>query len=115
MKLGRIIPLMLMTLSAQGLHATNALGSGTITSIGSSFSNPSLVYFGISPTPQAKAGCSTHSTYQFEFDSTVPEGKILYAAILAAKVSGSTILVYGSGTCLPGQQMEGIGYWIIDP
>lgn len=101
-----------------GVACANASGTGTITLIGgtlASASHPSSVYFGISPAPSGRAACNTHDNYQFVFDPGTPDGRTLYAALLAVQASGKSIRVQGTGTCILGQPMEGVLYWNFAP
>lgn len=95
--------------------SANALGGGVVVRVGGVFGSPSSVYFAILPVPTGRAACNSNASYQFVFDPSTSEGKALYSALLTAKATGTNILVYGTGTCILGQAMEGVSYWILDP
>lgn len=112
--LGTLILLMLDS----GTAYASASANGTITLIGgmvADASHPASIYFGISPAPAGRATCNTHNNYQFVFDPSTPDGKALYAALLAVQASGKSIRVQGTGTCILGQPMEGVLYWNFAP
>jgi hypothetical protein len=114
----RFFQILAFLLLGTGLAHANASGSGTITLIGGIFPNASYygaIYFGISPVPTGRAACNSNNYYQFVFDPTTPEGKALYAALLAVQASGKQIYVYGTGTCVLNQPMEGVSFWNFVP
>jgi hypothetical protein len=71
---------MLATLLALSATATQAgaaaYGMGKITQIGGQGSGANIVYFGLTPAPVGRAGCNTHSTYQFIIDISTADGTI---------------------------------------
>jgi hypothetical protein len=106
-----------MLVAASVCHAI-ASGSGTVSYIGGMFQSPSYprsVYFGITPAPINRESCNNNSSYQFVFDPSTDDGKALYAALMMAISTGRQIYVYGTGSCVLGQAMEGVSFWSMVP
>lgn len=114
MKLGLVFSLVI---AAAGSAWANGSGTGTVTVIGGQFADgsyPASVYFGISPAPTGRPGCSTSGSYHFVFDPSTAQGKALYAALLVAKANNTPINIYGTGTCGFNQPMEQVVFWKFD-
>lgn len=93
-----------------GAAFSAGFGDGKITLIGG---DSSSVYFGINPPPINKASCSNNADYQFVLDPTTDGGRALYSALLTAKTTNKNVRVHGTGSCILGQAMEGVSYWIL--
>ena len=112
-----VIALPMLVAVGSVCHAV-ASGSGTVSYIGGNFQNPnypSSVYFGITPTPINRESCNNNAYYQFVFDPNTADGKTLYATLMLAISTGRQIYIYGTGTCVLGQPMEGVSFWSMLP
>lgn len=61
-------------------------------------SSDGLVYFQIDGTPQGKPACATNNYWMIKNENSVA-GKQQHATLLAAKLAGKTISIYGLNQC----------------
>jgi len=91
------------------LHATTQIPASTVTTIGTytGVSGALGAYVTFSPAIPGLEGCSntTGNEVWIDFSSTTqPDGKTLYATILAAFLAGHTV-GFGVNTCVQAGQM----------
>src|SRR5882672_3886970 len=86
----------LCSLFAQYAHAGTV--TGTVTQIFLRDSD-GLMYVALSGTPSGRPACASATNYWMVPNETTDSGKRLYAALLAAKMSGRTIVIVGKNTC----------------
>lgn len=74
------------------------------------------VFFGMAD-PTINGCAKHHPNFQFGFLTSIPGGKEMLAAVLAAKVSGKTVEVVGTDICtdldVPDGDIETVNYIIV--
>jgi hypothetical protein len=73
--------------------------SGTVKNILVFNNAGNVILFDLNNTAGPYAACNTYHRYAVSLNS--PAGQALYAQVLAAKLSGKTIIVGNTGTCNP--------------
>ena len=69
-----------------------------------------LVYVYPEGGVQGAPSCHGSNGNYYSFSMTRPFGKIYYATLLAAKLSGSLVFLYGKGACLDQSLSETLSY-----
>jgi len=60
------------------------------------------LFIAVNGTDSGPASCSTNTQYQFVLNLTTNEGQQTMALLLAARASGATVTIIGTGACTSG-------------
>ncbi len=84
--------------AATSLVVTTAQAAGAVTSTIAEilkYTTSTATYIRMQTTPTGFPACHVHPSHHFAFNVVGEETKQMYAALLAAQVSGKTVQVYG--------------------
>lgn len=104
-----IIALFVLIASYQGAFAAGESGYVKIVSTASASNLGNHIHVKVSTTPTMRPACATHTTWHFTLPLDTAWGKNLYAMLLAAKATGTTVWLSGTGACSQESDIETLG------